>query len=246
MEWHVRTSTDSPAPPSRPDAAATLRLLITEVTDIHSGICCVAGWDLAGRRMVRPLPDGVHWPRSLICAAGVAPGATIAVAPNRICLRGDYPHRSEDVPIDLSPIDNVASAPIDWFGAEAPPVAATLNEAFGGTARHTSLWRGHRRGTYVPTGTRTCSLHGVRIPSRWLGFIEVDDRPRALLQDAEARYTLPVACRALRDIWRRDGIAAMRRALQIIPDFAIAGGLAEKGIAIVLDEYPFIEDLDLS
>ena len=226
MEWHVRTSTDSPAPPSRPDAAATLRLLITEVTDIHSGICCVAGWDLAGRRMVRPLPDGVHWPRSLICAAGVAPGATIAVAPNRICLRGDYPHRSEDVPIDLSPIENVATAPIDWFGAEAPPVAATLTEAFGGTARHTSLWRGHRRGTYVPTGTRTCSLHGVRIPSRWLGFIEVDDRPRALLQDAEARYTLPVACRALRDIWRRDGIAAMRRALPFATDLHVRVGLA--------------------
>ena len=38
---------------------------------------------------------------------------------------------------------------------------------------------------------------------------------------------------------------AMRRAVQIIPDFAIAGGLGAEGIAIVLDEYPSIEDLDL-
>jgi len=217
---------DRHAPPVETVAAPTLRLLITEVTDIHPGICCVAGWDPAGRRMVRPLPDGVHWPRALIEAAEVAPGATIAVVPNRIRLRGDFPHRTEDLPIDLSPIDRVATQPTDWFGPDAPPVAATLNEAFGGAIRHTSLWRGHRRGTHVPVGTQTCSLHGLRVPSRWLGFIETDDRPRALLQDAEARYSLPVASRALRDIWRSDGIAAMRRALPVATDLHVRLGLA--------------------
>jgi hypothetical protein len=38
---------------------------------------------------------------------------------------------------------------------------------------------------------------------------------------------------------------AMRRAVQIVPDFAIAAGLGTDGIAIVLDEYPSINDLDL-
>src|SRR4029077_4802037 len=38
---------------------------------------------------------------------------------------------------------------------------------------------------------------------------------------------------------------AMRRAVQIVPDFAIAAGLGADGIAIVLDEYPSINDLDL-
>ena len=38
---------------------------------------------------------------------------------------------------------------------------------------------------------------------------------------------------------------AMRRAVQIVPDFAIAAGLDTEGIAIVLDEYPSIDDLDL-
>jgi hypothetical protein len=37
----------------------------------------------------------------------------------------------------------------------------------------------------------------------------------------------------------------MRRAVEIVPDFAIAAGLAAEGIAIVLDEYPSIDDLDL-
>jgi hypothetical protein len=38
---------------------------------------------------------------------------------------------------------------------------------------------------------------------------------------------------------------AMRRAVAIVPDFAVAAGLAEEGIAIVLDEYPSIGDLDV-
>jgi hypothetical protein len=38
---------------------------------------------------------------------------------------------------------------------------------------------------------------------------------------------------------------AMPRAVQIAPDFAIAAGLGAEGIAIVLDEYPSINDLDL-
>jgi len=226
MEARVRTSTDDRLPPGDAVAAPALRLLITEVTDMHPGICCVAGWDPVGRRMVRPLPDGVHWPRALIDAAGVAPGALIDVVLNRIRLRGVFPHRTEDVPIDLSPIEHVATRPIDWFGPDAPPVAGSLTEAFGGAIRHVAVWRGHRRGTHVPTETQTCSLNGLRIPSRWLGFIEADDRPRALLQDAGARYTLPVACRSLREIWRNDGIAAMRRALPVATDLHVRLGLA--------------------
>jgi len=203
-----------------------LRLLITEVTDIHPGTYCVAGWDPVGRRMVRPLPDGVHWPRSLIEAVGVTPGMTIAVAPNRIRTRGDYPHRTEDLPIDLSPLERVATAAVNWFGPDVPPLAATLNEAFGGMVRRTSLWRGHRRGAHVASGARTCSLHGLRVPSRSLSFIEQYEHPRALLRDEEARYSLPVAGHALRAIWRSDGIAAMRRALPFDTDLHVRLGLA--------------------
>lgn len=203
-----------------------LRLLITEVTDIHPGTYCVAAWDPAGRRMVRPLPDGVYWPRALLEQSAVVPGATIAVTPNRIRLRDDYPHRTEDLPIDLAPIDRLPPEPPDWFGPDAPLATATLNEAFGGYLRHTSQWRGHRRGAHVPTGTRTNSLHGLRVPSRHLSFIEEDDRPRALLQDAEARYSLPVTSRALREIWRADGIAAVRRALPFDTCLHVRIGLA--------------------
>lgn len=203
-----------------------LRLLITEVTDIHRGIYCVAGWDPDGARMVRLLPDGVYWPRVLLDTTGTAPGATIAVTPNRIRLHGDYPHLTEDLPIDLTPIDLLPSARVHWLGAEAPPTATTLAEAFDGNLSHTGLWRGHRRGAYVPTGTRTCSLHGLRVSSHRLGFIEDDERLRALLQDAETRYSLPVSSRALRNIWREEGIAAVRRALPAGTDLHVRVGLA--------------------
>jgi hypothetical protein len=203
-----------------------LDLLITEVTDIHRGIFCVAGWDLAGARMVRPLPDGVYWPRALLESNFVAPGVSIAVTPNRIRLHGDYPHRTEDLPIDLAPIEHLARTPVDWFGADAPPSAATAADAFGSNVRHTGLWRGHRRGAYVPTGTRTGSLHGLRVPSHHLSFVEEDERLRALLQDAEARYTLPVTSHRLRDVWRAEGIAAVRRTLPAGTDLHVRLGLA--------------------
>ncbi len=203
-----------------------LHLLITEVTDIHRGLYCVAGWDQAGARMVRPLPDGVYWPRALRETNCVDPGATIAVVPNRIRLRGDYPHRTEDLPIDLAPIENLPAAPVHWLGSDAPPSAATLTEAFEGNLRRTGLWRGHRRGAHVPTGARTCSLHGLRVPSHHLSFIEQGDRLRALLQDAEARYTLPVTSRSLCETWREEGIAAVRRCLPAGTDLHVRLGLA--------------------
>ncbi|HUB16008.1 MAG TPA: hypothetical protein VMB34_28940 [Acetobacteraceae bacterium] len=203
-----------------------LRLRITEVTDIHPGTYCVAAWDAVGRRMVRPLPDGIHWPRALIETHRVAPGATIAVAPNGIRPRGDYPHRTEDLPIDVAAIEHLGSESVDWLAPDAPFAATTVNEAFGGHIRDTSLWRGHRRGAHVLAGTRTCSLHGLRAPSHRLTFVEAEDRPRALLQDAEARYTLPVTCRRLRAIWQQAGIAAMRRALPSGTDLHIRLGLA--------------------
>ncbi len=203
-----------------------LHLLITEVTDIHRGIYCVAGWDAASARMVRPLPDGVYWPRALIEASGVAPGACIAVTPNRIRLHGDYPHLTEDLPIAVEPINSVPTAPVHWFGKDAPPSAATLDEAFEGNLRHIGVWRGHRRGVHVPTGTHACSLHGLRVPSRHLEFFEDDERLRALLRDAEARYSLPVTSCSLRRIWRDEGIAAVRRALPAGTDLHVRVGLA--------------------
>ena len=39
--------------------------------------------------------------------------------------------------------------------------------------------------------------------------------------------------------------AAMRRAVEIVPDFARASGLSREGIAIVLDEYPALDAIGI-
>jgi hypothetical protein len=203
-----------------------LQLLITEVTEIHRGVYCVAAWDIDGRRVVRPLPDGINWTAAQIGDHRVVPGARITVQPNRIHPRGNYPHRTEDLPVDPVLIERLADAPADWFGPAAPPAAATLSGAFGGQLRHTHVWHGHRRGAFVPGGARVSSLHGVRIASRDLSFIEIDDRLRALLRDAEARYDLPVVSRALREVWRAEGVAAVRRTLPVDTALHVRIGLA--------------------
>lgn len=210
-----------------------LRLLITEVTEIHRGVYCVAAWDVGGRRVVRPLPDGINWTRAQIDEHRVVPGARIAVLSNRMRPRGHYPHHTEDLPIDPAPIERLADSPTDWFTADAPPAAATLSAAFGHQLRHTHVWHGHRRGAFVPAGAPVNSLHGVRIASRDLSFIEIDDRLRALLRDAEARYELPVVSRALREVWRAEGVAAVRRILPVDTRLHARIGLA-RGRA----EYP--------
>jgi hypothetical protein len=203
-----------------------LRLLITEVTEIHRGVYCVAAWDVGARRVVRPLPDGINWTRAQIDEYCVVPGARIAVLPNRIRPRSQYPHHTEDLPVDPSPIERLGDAPTDWFAADAPPAAATLSAAFGGQLRHTHAWHGHLRGVFVPTGACVASLHGVRLASRDLSFVENDDRLRALLRDAETRYELPVVSRALREMWRAEGVAAVRRMLPLDTALHVRIGLA--------------------
>jgi len=203
-----------------------LPLLITEVTEIHRGTYCVAAWDAAARRMVRPLPDGINWTRAQLHAAGVVPGAMIDVSPNRIRPRGDYPHLTEDLPIDLAPIERLPTSTTDWFGVDAPPLVSTLAEAFAFRLHQTGVWHGRRRGSHVLTGTRVNSLHGVRINSRGLSFVDMDERPRALLRDADACYDLPVTSRALREVWRDQGVAAVRRLLPVDSMLHVRVGLA--------------------
>lgn len=42
-----------------------MRLVITDVTEMHGGNYCVAGWNAQTDRMVRPLPNGANWTASI-------------------------------------------------------------------------------------------------------------------------------------------------------------------------------------
>ena len=62
-------------------------ILITDVTELHAGNYCVAGWDATEGRMIRPLPGGPHWTRHLLTAQGVYTGNTI-----RVVITGGQPN----------------------------------------------------------------------------------------------------------------------------------------------------------
>ena len=93
-------------------------ILITDVTEMAQGYC-VAGWDTAAKRMVRPLPDGSNWATDLLGRHGVAAGRSISAEP-RGKANGVYPHLTEDTPIDPASIKASEDIFSDWLGESAP------------------------------------------------------------------------------------------------------------------------------
>src|SRR5262245_18008301 len=120
-------------------------ILITDVTEMHAGNYCVAGWNRAENRMVRPLPNGANWTGAKLAQYGIAPGVTIRVQPQGIAT-GTYPHRTEDTPINSANIEIVGNGFTDWFGHDAPALAANLNAGFDGNLQRNSLWNGVKQG----------------------------------------------------------------------------------------------------
>ncbi len=104
-----------------------MRLVITDLTEMQGGNFCVAGWDAADGRMVRPLPDGRNWTAGLLARHAILPGAAVEVHPFGRPEKSRYPHRSEDTLVDRDRICRLAVAPIDWLGEDAPPAGMTAD-----------------------------------------------------------------------------------------------------------------------
>lgn len=106
-------------------------VLITDVTEMGGGNYCVAGWDIAARRMIRPLPNGSNWPAALLGQHVIAAGKLVWVTP-RGASNGIFPHRTEDTSIEQASIAASNGVFSDWLGASAPQIAASLSAGFGG------------------------------------------------------------------------------------------------------------------
>jgi len=76
-----------------------MEVLITDVTVMHGGNYCVAGWSANVARMIRPLPSGHHWSVALVAKHNIVPGSLLRVQPSGKpnCA---FPHKTEDTPID--------------------------------------------------------------------------------------------------------------------------------------------------
>ena len=195
-----------------------MRLIITELTEMHGGNYCVAGWEAQGQRMIRPLPNGANWTAGLLQQHGISPGAAIDVVPSGQQHSSVYPHRTEDTPIDGANIQLANVGPINWFGAGSPPSSATVDQAFGGHLSHSRVWNGAMQGVYVPEGTQVGSLNAVAVAVGNLQFFEDSYQGktslRAYIDDGNGCYNLPIVAKSLREAYRQGGVG---NAQQLLP-----------------------------
>ena len=200
-------------------------LLITDVTEMGGGIYCVAGWDTAANRMVRPLPNGSNWSTALLAQHGIVAGTTIQLTPQGAG-NGTFPHRTEDTVVDPASIQAANGVFSDWLGASAPQVAAELSTGFGGHLQWNSVWNGVRQGVHTLPRVQCSSLVAVRIPRASLSFSEAFGKLKATLNDGVASYQLTVSSKILKEAWRSGGLAAVNNALPMRNEFHIRVGLA--------------------
>jgi len=203
-----------------------MRLVVTDITEMHGGNYCVAGWDAQAQRMVRPLPNGANWTAGLLQQHAIMPGASIDVTPAGLPHPGAFPHRTEDTPVAEATIGQVNAGPIDWFATGAPLTHATVSSAFSDHIVHNSIWNNVRQGVYVPVGTHVGSLSAVRLPRTAVQFVEEFGKLKAILNDGDASYKLAVSSLALKTAWREGGLAAVQQLLPATKQFHIRLGLA--------------------
>jgi hypothetical protein len=200
-------------------------ILITDVTEMGGDTYCVAGWDAASNRMIRPLPNGGNWPAALLGQHGIVAGTTIHVT-QRGAANGTFPHRTEDMAVDPASIQIANGIFSDWLGPSAPYVAADLNTGFGGNLDWNSVWNSVRQGVHTQPQVRCSSLVAARIPRANLSFSEVFNRLKATLEDGVASYQLTVSSKILKEAWRAGGLEAVNNALPDRNEFHIRVGLA--------------------
>lgn len=207
-----------------------MRLIITDVTEMHGRNYCVAGWDAQAQRMVRPLPNGVNWTAGLLQQHGMAPGATVDVIPTGQRHPSAFPHQTEDTRINIIGILLVHAGPIAWLAAGAPPTHATADQAFGGHLACSSIWNGARQGVHVRENTHIGSLGAVSLTVSGLTLFENDYKGkrslRAYLDDGRACYNLPVVAKNLREAYRLNGVGAAQRLLPGQGNIHVRLGLA--------------------
>jgi hypothetical protein len=202
-----------------------MELLITDVTEMGQGTYCVAGWDAAAGRMVRPLPGGSNWPAALLGQHGIVAGRMIRFAP-RGAPNGIFPHRTEDTPIDQASIAALDGLFSDWLGVAAPEVTADLCTGFGGQLNWNKEWDGVKQGVHTLPGVQCSSLVAVRVPKANLSFEEPFSKLKATLYDGSDSYQLTVSNKVLKEAWRAGGVTAVTNALPAREEFHIRVGLA--------------------
>lgn len=200
-------------------------VIITDVTEMHGGQFCVAGWEARSARMIRPLPGiETNWAASRIGPESLWPGNTLEIDSTGQAPGSEFPHATEDTIIIPSSVA-IRKRSAEWLAEVAASASETVNIAFGGMLK----WRtyaGNRYHTVVPRGTNTKSLGAVVVRSDGIKFVVEDQKLRALVTDAEGTYKLPVVGHEVSKFYREQGVEALNRSFKKKGNLHIRVGLA--------------------
>lgn len=210
-----------------------MELIVTEVTDMGGNNKCVAGWDVNGQKMVRPLPDGHHWSNELVKGLGVKPGVVIDVTHNGHAHGGDQPHLLEDFEVDGESIKATGAVLTNWFNVKAPIAAQSVASGFGGHVRNDKEWRGVKQSVYVQRGTACPSLIGLNLRASALELVVPFDKLRVKIHDGQTSYEFPVSSTELQTAFGNGGLSAAKKVLPNFSQVHIRIGLARG-----YDRYP--------
>lgn len=186
---------------------AALRIVITEVTNMHNGHVCVGGWCVEQSRMVRPLSGPrEHWDATLAGPALFEVGNVVTIVPSTLTSGRGLPHSREDCVLTGRPALSGRIDPVDLAatlaGSESPSVEA--------------IFAGHmKESRFVSAGADCPSLGAIQTNARRLGFEDKSRRNGTaqlrcwLYDETDTRYNLPVASRILQAAHADGGLQAL-------------------------------------
>lgn len=193
-------------------------IILSDITCMKEKFC-IAGFDTYEKRMKRLMLDGGYWDASQIPTTY----CEILVDNEEFKEPRDYPHRTEDVNIDIDSIEVLREFEPD------KELANTLKESLSKDIQ--SIFHHHvKENAYVTQKTKCPSLGAILIPAHNIEFFTEGGKLRARITDfSNQTYELKVSCKYLRDIFEQDkDVVALNNAIAASQYAHCRIGLARK------------------
>ena len=166
-------------------------IIISDITNMKEKFC-VAGWDIHERRMKRLLIDGGYWDENQIPQY-----SSIIVNNEPLAEPRDYPHRTEDVNIELD------SVKVQEVFELSKRLADLLRESTSKDIQ--SIFSNKvKENAFIAKQAKCASLGAILIKAGDLEFHTENGKLRAKVVDYSGKeYDLKVSCKYIRDIFEK-------------------------------------------
>lgn len=160
-----------------------MRIVVTEVTDMSPGTHCVAAYDEASMRMIRPKPNGENWTSANIKKLGVAPGRVLILGNSaEQQVSSHLPHKNEDFYVKANDITSAGNV------RPEPQSFNSLQECFDNNVVGYGSFQGFSK-AYVEDAKNCPSLSGLNVTAKkfklYLNAYEGKFKLRAKFLDSE-------------------------------------------------------------